>query len=587
MKFAPKHNSGFTLIEVLITIAIFLILSSGIYFTYANILEVIGRTHNRTLATSLINKEIEYVRNLQFDDVGIVGGSPPGVIPASKVVSYEGQQFSINAFVRNIDDPFDGTIGGSPNDTAPADYRLVELQVTCDSCYNFVPVIMTTWAAPQNLESSTQNGSLFINVFDANGQPVSNAAITVANTSTVPSILINDTTNNSGTLQLVDVPTSTNAYSITISKPNYSSAQTYPLGGVSNPNPIQPHATVATQALTAISFDIDRLSQINVRSQNQFCAAVGSVQFTQTGNKLIGAGPNVLKYPPVTFNTGASGAVSRTGLEWDTYAFVGSDANFDVAGSSPLVPLAISPNTTTSLAFLVEPQTANSLLVTVINSSGTPLLDTSVNLTAAGFNNTQVTGEKFFVGTDWSGGQFTAQSGGINANVPPGQLTLMLNSSSTYTTSTNDWLVSNTIDFGTNTITYHQFSFNTVTQPPGATLQFQIATSNNPAGPFTFVGPNGTPATFYVAPAPINPIHNNQRYMQYQVFMNTTNSAVTPILTDVSIGFNSSCVPEGQAFWPGLTTGVYNLTATKTGYNVATSTVTVGAGWQETTVIMQ
>src|SRR3989344_3420501 len=105
-----KKQSGFTLIEILIAIALFLILSLGIYFTYANLLDVISRTRMHTLATSVLNKEIEIVRNLPYDSVGIVGGSPPGQIAGSKNVGYEGQTFVISAYVRNIDDPFDGTI---------------------------------------------------------------------------------------------------------------------------------------------------------------------------------------------------------------------------------------------------------------------------------------------------------------------------------------------------------------------------------------------------------------------------------------------------------------------------------------------
>src|SRR4051812_42684127 len=113
MKFAAQHNlkkqKGFTLIEILIAMAIFVIFASSLFLTYGNILEILGRTRMRTVITSLMNREIEIIRNLPYDQVGIVGGFPAGVIPAQKVEVYEGAHFLVEGYVHNIDDPFDGT----------------------------------------------------------------------------------------------------------------------------------------------------------------------------------------------------------------------------------------------------------------------------------------------------------------------------------------------------------------------------------------------------------------------------------------------------------------------------------------------
>lgn len=581
-----RSITGFSLIEILIAIAIFIIIGGAVYLSYGNILDVLTRTRTHTLATSLLNQQIEFVRNLSFDSVGIVGGAPAGVIPASTTIIYEGQQFVINAYVRNIDDPFDGTIGGMPNDTAPADYRLVELQIDCPSCYQFVPVTFTTRAAPQNLESSTQRGALFVNVFDANGQPVSTANVLVANTSTTPTINITDATNNSGTLQLVDVPTSTNAYQITVSKPGYTTARTYTQGDSANPNPTVPHATVASQQITDISFAIDRVSTINVTTGDQYCAPVPSVAMTQSGQKLIGSSPNVLSYSS-PFTTDASGASTRNNLEWDTYTFINNDALYDITGSLPLNPFTIDPNTTTNVYFLMEPKTTNALLVSVADASSSPVADVSVTVTKPGFNETKVTGEKGHGQTNWAGLQYTAQDGMINDIAPPGQLQIMQPIPGQYATGTNSWLISNTIDFGTSSTTFRNLSWNPIVQPPGTTLQFQLA-SNNDNATWLYVGPNGTPATFYTTPGAIGPMHDGNRYLRYQVFMNTTNMAATPLLTDITLSFTSACVPPGNAFWgSGFATGTYDITAAKAGYTTATSSITVGAGWQEAKLILQ
>jgi len=427
---------GFSLIEVMIALGIFSIIAVSIFLSYSSIAEIINRTRISTLTTSLLNKQIELIRNVPYDNVGIIGGFPPGVIPATSTVAYEGQTFLISAFVRNIDDAFDGKTGGSPNDTAPADYKLVELQILCSSCYQAIPLIFTTWVGPQNLETSTKNGSLFINVFDANGAPVSNASVLVRNTSTTPTITINDATNNSGTLQLVDVPTSTNAYQITVSKPGYTSGRTRQQGDPVNPNPTVPHSTVASQLITAVSFAIDRISTINVATHDQYCAPVPSIDMTQTGQKLIGSGPNVYGYSQ-SFTTDASGFSARTNLEWDSYSFINTDSSYDLAGSNPLTPLNIDPNATLALDFLMEPKSTSGLMVTLTNASSVPIDGASVNIQKTGFNDTQITGEKVHSQTNWAGLQYAAQDGMINDITPPGQLQIVQALPGQYATGTN------------------------------------------------------------------------------------------------------------------------------------------------------
>jgi hypothetical protein len=76
------------------------------------------------------------------------------------------------------------------------------------------------------------------------------------------------------------------------------------------------------------------------------------------------------------------------------------------------------------------------------------------------------------------------------------------------------------------------------TTPANTTLQFQVAGSNNPGGPFTFVGPDGTAGTFFTtSPGTLTPLYN-RRYAKYKAYLATTNNAVTPVLNDVTMCFN-------------------------------------------------
>lgn len=582
-----SSQKGLSLIEVLISMSLFVILAGGIYFSYANVLEVLSRTRLRTLAVSLLNKEVEIIRNLPYDDVGVVGGFPPGVIAAEKAVLFEGQNFVIRAFVRNEDDPFDGVLGGEPNDTAPADRRIVQLEVSCQGCSDLIkPISFTTWVSPENLESSTQNGSLFINVFDASGVPISGANVSVVNNTTTPTISISDTTNNSGTLQLVDIPTSTNAYEITITKSGYTSAKTYTPGDSANPNPIQPHSTVASQQITEISFSIDKVSTINAKTQDYFCSGIGSADFDYEGIRLIGAGPDVLKNTG-TFTTDSSGLKTLSSVEWDTYSFFNKSSAYHFVGSIPNTPLVVDPNTTYSLGLTLAPATTTAILVEVSASSGLPISDASVNIFKTGVDVTKNTGVYVFSESDWSNSNYSSQDGNIEDNSPAGEIKLK-QVLGAYPTSTNSYLISNTIDFGSASTSLRFISWLPTSQPSqtGAnSLQFQLA-SNNDNSTWNFIGPDGTASTYFTASSTIGSAHNDKRYLRYKAFLNTLDSGYTPSLSEIFIEFSSGCVPAGHAYFAPAPTGTYTVTVSKSGFQTATSSVSVSSGLVEKEFIL-
>ncbi|HET8799242.1 MAG TPA: carboxypeptidase regulatory-like domain-containing protein, partial [Thermoanaerobaculia bacterium] len=88
------------------------------------------------------------------------------------------------------------------------------------------------------------------------------------------------------------------------------------------------------------------------------------------------------------------------------------------------------------------------------------------------------------------------------------------------------------------TVIWSSLSWNGST-PANTTLRFQVAGSNNPGGPFNFVGPDGTAGTFYTtSPGTLGPLYN-LRYAKYKAYLATTDSAVTPVLNDVTLCTNN------------------------------------------------
>ncbi len=91
---------------------------------------------------------------------------------------------------------------------------------------------------------------------------------------------------------------------------------------------------------------------------------------------------------------------------------------------------------------------------------------------------------------------------------------------------------------------YGNISWIPTSQPPGTELKFQIA-SNNDKMIWDFVGPDGTPDTYYAIPTgqPLWSGHNDDRYLRYRAFLSTEQPEKTPMLDGVSITYHNQLPP--------------------------------------------
>ncbi len=589
-------EGGLTLVETLVGISIFLIISLGIYDGYIGIVKLVGVSKLRTLAMLVANEEIELIRNLPYGNVGIVQGIPAGVIEREMTVVKGGVRFLLRATVRNIDDPFDGTIGGSPNDLAPADYKQVSIDVGCPTCKNFSTSTVTTTIAPKNLESTGNNGALFITVFDANGVGVPGASVHIENQSASPAIVINELTSNDGVLQLVDVPPGTFVYQITATKAGYSTARTYPVDDPDNPNPSQIHATVATGALTEMSFAIDRIATLSVETVRENCEVVPNTSFTLHGSKTIGTDPTIYKYNQ-SHTTGSDGRTTISSLEWDTYTALLTSSSLDFNGSLPLSPFALNPGVTLISRLVVVPKNPNTLLVTVKDvASGLPLADATVTISQTGFSESKMTNRGYLAQTDWSGGggqilysnksKYSTATGidyGGIGGVPAGEVALA-QVLGEYLSAGN--LESSIMDTGGSSTTYYTLLWqpgDQATSTGAQSVRFQIATGNDPAtSTWDYIGPDGTQGTYYsTSNSSISLAHTNERYLRYKLSLQTGDISVSPQISDFAVTYGSLCVPYGQVLFQGLGLGTYTVTIERAGYQTSVNdSVSISGAWQ-------
>lgn len=377
-----KTALGFTLIETLVAGVLLFMLFSGVLLVLQMLLTSIGEARVKVVASSLAQERLETAKNLPFEDVGTVGGIPQGSLIQDETVMVNGQDFQVTTTVVYIDDPFDDL---APLDPIPNDYKRIRVTVDWQGTFKpKTPLVMSTDVAPAGLEFIANAGTLFIQVFNSLGTPVSNATVHIVATTVSPQIDLTTTTDVDGRVLLPGAPICIECYQITTTKTGFSTDQTYSSALVANPQ--KPLASILEGQLTEISFVIDSLSSLTItttRSRQAGYALFPGVSFTLQGSKTIGTDvfdEPVYKYSQ-NFVTGALGQVVIPNIEWDSYQFIlPQGSSIDVSGSKPLSPFPVAAGSSNQMIVTTTANTPHSLLVTVTNPGDQLLSSANISL---------------------------------------------------------------------------------------------------------------------------------------------------------------------------------------------------------------
>lgn len=388
-----SKNTGQTLIGILIAIAVFSILSHSIFTLVSSSYQLVSFNRARITARHLAQERMEIIRNLDYDDVGTVGGIPQGILAQEENLSKNGLNYTVKTAVVYIDDAFNGT--GPPNNT---DYKRARVEVSweglADSSRN--PVVLITDISA-NASSTPNGGNLVILVFDANGNPVSQATVRVVASSTTPQVDLTLETNSQGEVALPGAAECVSCYEITITKDGYSTDRTYSTSEVTNPQ--KPHVSVFADSISQVSFAIDVVGTLNISSvnsrENGF-APFGDVPFRLHGNKQIGTdafAQPVYKYDEIV-TTDSSGNINLENMEWDVYRIsMPTTTSYDISGTSPLLPLNLTPSGSLSFTFSLDTHTDHGFFVTVKDQSQNLIASASARLyNDTGFETIETTG---------------------------------------------------------------------------------------------------------------------------------------------------------------------------------------------------
>ncbi len=279
-----RLSLGISLVEVLVGVSLMVIVFVGIFGAYQLVLRVLALSKARIIAISIANEQLEKVRNLSYDDVGVVSGYPAGVLPAATTTVRNGIEFKIEYQADYVVDPKDGidcdSTNGIPDDKTyrlslggydccPNDYKNVKVKVSWEG-KSRGSLSMATTVAPKNSEEEcNQKGGLIkVEADNQAGEKVSSPTIKVTRLSTGFTWTKEPA---GGVSYFLLEPTTTADYMIEVSKAGYSSSRTYGIGDVYQGKTIAipDHSNIALSEgeLEEHTFFIDKLARFDIQTR--------------------------------------------------------------------------------------------------------------------------------------------------------------------------------------------------------------------------------------------------------------------------------------------------------------------------------
>src|SRR3989344_2501486 len=258
-----EGERGATLLDTVVGTALMLVVFLGIAAAFQLSLDVVMNNKSRAGAIALVNERMEYLRSLSYTQIGVEGGIPAGIVPQEETVSWNGIEYTRRTSVLYSDDSGDG-LGDLDENGIIADYKTIRVEILWTARQGERSIILVGRVSPNGVEVAVPGGILTMYVVNAAAEPVFDAQMDIINTETSPAINIRTYTNSEGAVSFIGAPAASN-YQITVSRPGYSTDQTYPVT-VENPNPNPRHLTVADNETTSYTFAIDLVSTKTVET---------------------------------------------------------------------------------------------------------------------------------------------------------------------------------------------------------------------------------------------------------------------------------------------------------------------------------
>lgn len=397
-----KNNGvrkGTTLIEVLVALFVFSVMTLTFYEVFTIGLVQIGDAQRRLQAMALATEQMEKIRNLAYEDVGFASGVPVCVVHCVLVPEEEKSLgngvFHILTSIQYRDDATDGTLAAH-TDAIPTDYKRVTIRVEWGDRSDGRRVEMTSRFVPPGMEQSIPNtGALSVNISDYAARGVENARVEITG------VAGNFFTDDTGNVFLLGVPVNAGGYAIRITKSGYETVATLPYPPTGAFPPKNAPVAVSNGAINVGNFELNPLTDLTLQTEDPFGNTISGVNFSMTGGQRLDNNYATPQYEcmdeahvsdgdgtvSITNRSGGRYVLALTGTSAASYVLWKTSVPSDVAGSA-LVPYGGSVS---EKVILIRKDTPG-ILVRVTNATGGMLPGASVHVTSTvpSYDETQV-----------------------------------------------------------------------------------------------------------------------------------------------------------------------------------------------------
>ncbi len=256
-------RKGFTLIEVIVASSLGALIFVAIIIGFRTALEITAEVRAKSSALWLVNNQMEFIRSLNYNDIGTVEGIPSGPIPQFSTTTLSGREFTTRTLIRWVDDPADG-LGAEDYNNITTDYKEVKVEVTWETRGSFRSLDLLSRVTPPGIESDVGGGTVRIEVYDRDFLPLPGTSVWLQNQTTTSTISVTQGTNVDGVALFYGAPQASQ-YEVMVSRPGYSTEQTHK-ATTSLPNPNRQPFTVVENETTTLSFRIDELSNLSIQT---------------------------------------------------------------------------------------------------------------------------------------------------------------------------------------------------------------------------------------------------------------------------------------------------------------------------------
>lgn len=437
LKWKQSRRNGFTLIEALVFLFLFALITTVFFQTFAYGTALIQQSKFRLGATSLANQKMEIIRSLDYDNIGTLSGIPAGDIQEDETIQVNNSVYKVHTFIQYADDAYDGKLGNSPNDIVPNDYKRARVEVSWGDESESEKVQLFSTFAPPGIEQPAGGGILSINILDSTGSGLPGATVHITNNSVSPVVDVTTTTDATGNLFFVGAPASPQGYNVTFSKGGHFGSATYAPFPTTAFIPIDVHASVVNSVVNQATFVMDRSVTLELRTRDPFDTEIPDIDYRIDGGRQIGtqSGTGVAVYDfGANASTDGDGEREYTNRSYGSYTWSldSSETGYTFIRLEPESTtaanhIAMTPGTNQTIKMILADKAVNGVLFVVTNATdGTPISGASIQLTnsSLGYDETVSTslyGKAYFPKTAAPGMvagtyDYTVTAGGMTTN---------------------------------------------------------------------------------------------------------------------------------------------------------------------------